>query len=139
MLRIRLFWRSEYTKYYHFEIAIAYFGSLSELHEYIHSFVWVFAKHYCHLYKISSFPLNGIWYFCVHKRKTWYCKVYQPNIYCIEIASQPAWRSGKSLDFQSVGHYMKALVRAPLVAGKYIFLVQNGNFRFCSWMMSSFW
>ena len=58
MSGIRLFCRSERTKY--FEAGIACFGSLLELHEYKHYFVLVFNKHLCYLYEISPSPLDII-------------------------------------------------------------------------------
>ena len=56
MLELWFFCQSEYTKY--FDAEITCFGSLLELHEYIHSFVSIFDKHVCHLYIISTFPLD---------------------------------------------------------------------------------
>ena len=63
LLGIRLFCRSEYTKY--FDAEIACFGSLLELLEYIHSFVSVFYKNRYHLYEINVFPLDKNLFFCV--------------------------------------------------------------------------
>ena len=54
MVGIRLFYRSKTTKYFE----ITYFVSLLELHEYKHSFVSVFEKHFVVYTKVVHFLLS---------------------------------------------------------------------------------
>ena len=122
---IRLYCPSRITKYIDAEIVC--FGSLLELHEYKH-FLY---QSFINIYVISSWQN---WYFVSTEEKHGTVS-FKIRYIVLNLQVRLRGKVDKGFAFQPVEHYMKTMVRVPLVPGKLYITFFSPKWKLPFWHM----